>query len=361
MSIERGLPPSGAEPGASGSNGTLEAGPNIGFSGSLGRLPTVAAEKPVAEMLPAPSPSRTGKAGAADLPLPAGNGHLPPQSRWGGGHGNQMQLQSPEQPAVVSVPTSSSASPQQLAWNAAEPPAATWVGQPVTSGFALASQPDGAGLPFKGSSGQLPPAAPTKPTGTMTALSSSPVQNGRSVLGKRQDSEAESELDHELMVSLIPDLGIGLSPPQLSGEDGQGSAFQSRFPSRKGHPICDFYQKTGHCKVRSLLTQTSCVCCLKCLVESIPTPDIDPMLQYGAACRFDHPSEFAVVLNKKGLPIRPGEPVCGFYAKKGECRYGAYGSVVAFSPLAPDANEKTDQRGHAHAGPSCKFSHPDNM
>ena len=28
-------------------------------------------------------------------------------------------------------------------------------------------------------------------------------------------------------------------------------------------------------------------------------------------------------LNKKGLPIRPGEPVCGFYAKKGECRYGA--------------------------------------
>jgi serine/threonine-protein kinase/endoribonuclease IRE1 len=62
-------------------------------------------------------------------------------------------------------------------------------------------------------------------------------------------------------------------------------------------------------------------------------------VQYGAACRFDHPLEFAVELNRKGLPIRPGEPVCGFYAKKGECRYGAIDS----------------------AGPSCKFSHPDDV
>ena len=28
-------------------------------------------------------------------------------------------------------------------------------------------------------------------------------------------------------------------------------------------------------------------------------------------------------LNRKGLPIRPGETICGFYVKKGECRYGA--------------------------------------
>ncbi len=53
------------------------------------------------------------------------------------------------------------------------------------------------------------------------------------------------------------------------------------------------------------------------------TTNLSSALQYGAACRFDHPIEFAVKLNKKGLPIRPGEPVCGFYAKKGECRYGA--------------------------------------
>ena len=53
--------------------------------------------------------------------------------------------------------------------------------------------------------------------------------------------------------------------------------------------------------------------------------------QYGEACKFDHPPAFAVRLNKQGLPIRPGEPVCGFYAKKGECKFG----------------------------PACKFNHPD--
>ncbi|KAI3434469.1 hypothetical protein D9Q98_002546 [Chlorella vulgaris] len=64
------------------------------------------------------------------------------------------------------------------------------------------------------------------------------------------------------------------------------------FPQRPGQPICDFYQKTGHCR-------------------------------FGEACRFDHPPEYAVRLNHKGLPLRPGQPVCAFYQRTSECRYAA--------------------------------------
>ena len=125
----------------------------------------------------------------------------------------------------------------------------SWPGQPTSSSFSLVSEQADVGLDHKAAARQLPPMAPTKASGAASVLSTSPVQNGRSVLGKRQDSEAESELDHELMVSLIPDLGIGLSTSQPGAEGSQESAVQHRFPSRKGHPICDFYQKTGHCKV----------------------------------------------------------------------------------------------------------------
>lgn len=54
-------------------------------------------------------------------------------------------------------------------------------------------------------------------------------------------------------------------------------------------------------------------------------------MQYGEMCKFDHPPEFAVKLNQQGLPLRPEEPVCTFYAKKGDCKFGA----------------------------SCKFNHPE--
>lgn len=54
-------------------------------------------------------------------------------------------------------------------------------------------------------------------------------------------------------------------------------------------------------------------------------------LQYGEMCKFDHPPEYAISLNQQGLPLRPEEPLCSFYAKKGECKFGA----------------------------SCKFNHPD--
>ncbi len=243
-------PPRSKIPETSGSNVSLQPALSTGSTGAPLGLPASATEKAAAGMLPAPSPLSNGKTRAADALVPAGNGHLPPQSHWGGGHGNRAPLQASEQSADSSVPGSSSASPQRAAWGAAEPPAVvSWPGQPTQSNFSLASKQAGVGLDHRATAGQLPPMAPMKASGAATVLSTSPVQNGRSVLGKRQDSVAESELDHELMVSLIPDLGIGLTTAQPGAEDSQESAVQHRFPNRKGHPICDFYQKTGHCKV----------------------------------------------------------------------------------------------------------------
>ncbi|EFN51860.1 hypothetical protein CHLNCDRAFT_27455, partial [Chlorella variabilis] len=63
------------------------------------------------------------------------------------------------------------------------------------------------------------------------------------------------------------------------------------FPQRPGQPVCDFYQKTGHCR-------------------------------FGELCKYHHPAEFAVRLNPRGLPVRPGQPVCTFYQKTGECKFG---------------------------------------
>ncbi len=240
-------PPRSKIPETSGSNAGLQPALSTGSTGAPLRLP---AEKSAVGLLPAPSPLSNGQTRAADVPLSTGNGHLPPQSHWGGGHGNQAPPQASEQSAGTSVPGSSSASPQRPAWGAAEPPAVvSWPGQPTPSSFSSASRQGGVGLDHRAAAGQLPPMAPTKASGAATVLSTSPVQNGRSVLGKRQDSEAESELDHELMVSLIPDLGIGLTIAQPGAEGSQESAVQHRFPTRKGHPVCDFYQKTGHCKV----------------------------------------------------------------------------------------------------------------
>ena len=284
--------------------------------------------KALAGQLPAPSPVANGKTTAADTALPASSGHLPPQSHWGGGHSNQTSSQMPQQPAVSTAPThgstnsSATSSPQRPAWTASDVPAASsWPSQPVLSSFAVASKQGGLELDHRGSAAQLPLApAPKSPA---LPLGSSPPRTVRSVLGKRQDSEAESELDHELMVSLIPDLGIGLSPSRLEpgqgAENSQEGALNHRFPTRRGHPICDFYQKTGHCKVREvgfMSLSRRVIICLQMATARFA-------VQYGAACRFDHPLEFAVELNRKGLPIRPGEPICGFYAKKGECRYGA--------------------------------------
>lgn len=52
-----------------------------------------------------------------------------------------------------------------------------------------------------------------------------------------------------------------------------------------------------------------------------------------AACKLIHrfwlAMQFAVRLNETGLPIRPGEPVCSFFAKSGACKFGPSCKVPA--------------------------------
>ena len=242
------------------SDATPDASPANGSQSPLDSTASPAAQsthaqKALAGLLPAPSPGANGLI-TANAALPASNGHLPPQSHWAGGHGNQAQSQPPALSAVAAQSSSNSSatsSPQRPAWNSSELPAASsWPVQSVVSSFALPSKQGGVGPHDRESVAQLPVGVP--PKSLVLPLGSSPPRVTRSVLGKRQDSEAESELDHELMVSLIPDLGIGLSPSRLvtgqGAENSQEGVPTHRFPSRKGHPICDFYQKTGHCKVR---------------------------------------------------------------------------------------------------------------
>ncbi|XP_077226932.1 zinc finger CCCH domain-containing protein ZFN-like isoform X2 [Tasmannia lanceolata] len=57
--------------------------------------------------------------------------------------------------------------------------------------------------------------------------------------------------------------------------------------------------------------------------------------KFGAVCRFHHPRERLIpvlncVLSPLGLPLRPGEPLCIFYSRYGICKFG----------------------------PNCKFDHP---
>jgi serine/threonine-protein kinase/endoribonuclease IRE1 len=89
-----------------------------------------------------------------------------------------------------------------------------------------------------------------------------------------------------------------VAPPVALVKDGQGATV-ALFPRRVGAPLCEFYAKSGHCR-------------------------------YGEACKFDHPPEYAVKLNSRGLPMRPEEPTCVYWQRNGECKFG----------------------------PACKFDHP---
>lgn len=93
------------------------------------------------------------------------------------------------------------------------------------------------------------------------------------------------------------DAGIHLAP--ASAPSGTCTDAASLFPQRPGHTSCQFYVRTGFCK-------------------------------FGEGCKFDHPPQFAVCLNRLGLPLRAQEATCPFYAKTGNCKFG----------------------------PSCKFDHP---
>lgn len=90
---------------------------------------------------------------------------------------------------------------------------------------------------------------------------------------------------------------------------------QGQHPSRPGQPPCAFFLKTGECK-------------------------------FGATCKFDHPvaraaapvhfvqqqrqqqpritpATRAPIADDGEFPIRPGQQLCAYFAKTGECKFGA--------------------------------------
>lgn len=95
--------------------------------------------------------------------------------------------------------------------------------------------------------------------------------------------------------------GTALDPVdrQASAMYADEQGFILTFPQRQGATLCDFYAKTGFCK-------------------------------FGDSCKFDHPLQYAVRLNRDKLPMRPGDAVCTYYERHGECKFG----------------------------PACKFHHP---
>jgi len=49
--------------------------------------------------------------------------------------------------------------------------------------------------------------------------------------------------------------------------------------------------------------------------------------KYGSSCKYHHPrdritSSAACTVGPLGLPLRPGQAVCGFYSNYGTCKYG---------------------------------------
>lgn len=66
--------------------------------------------------------------------------------------------------------------------------------------------------------------------------------------------------------------------------------------------------KSGSCWLISLDTRLA----LPCLAR-----------RFGGACRFHHPPQYGVVLNRQGLPLRPGQPACQFFVRTGACKFGA--------------------------------------
>lgn len=246
-----------------------------------------------------------------------GGGGLLPQSWWGGGHSNQQQAE------AALAPQPASASPQLppeplSAWSPALPVSGQgWeVGaHPITSSFAPAAgqpAPSFEHTAFIGANRdpkQLPPSG--RSAGRGQSIDGGPVIPGSSPprtaaqMPAKRHSEAESELDDELMASLIPDLGIGLAPARgdlaaaiaaaenaLSGlvsskggppAEGDPDSGLQQFPTRAGHPVCDFYQKTGHCKVTSHTSSLlqPCACqVLKCRPPEVRPPPLPAALSF---------------------------------------------------------------------------------
>merc|ERR1719376_1089146 len=97
------------------------------------------------------------------------------------------------------------------------------------------------------------------------------------------------------------------------------------MPIREGQTGCEFFSKTGQCK-------------------------------FSDNCKFDHPERFcglagkadaktpflpALQLNSSGLPLRPGQPLCPFYARtktcsfSSTCKYDHSEGSIVLPPRAP--------------------------
>lgn len=147
------------------------------------------------------------------------------------------------------------------------------------------------------------------------------------------------------------------------------------FPVRPGSAECSFFVRTQTCK-------------------------------FGATCQFNHPepsgnasvavnplggftpSAPAESFNSKGYPLRPGVPICSFFQKNGECKFGQTckwdhtegldGGMVAGAGMGYATSGITNSLGNpirpgqpvcnffsktgtCSFGPTCKFDHPEEF
>lgn len=139
----------------------------------------------------------------------------------------------------------------------------------------------------EGSEGLLITTAPEAALGGV--YNSTPSTEGEWVMRKAGITGPDSPVDAYIG---SPPQQLEPRPPSKYITDPIDGTCYAIFPSRPGHPVCDFFQKTGHCK-------------------------------YGDGCRFDHPAQYAVKLSRQGLPLRPDEPPCGHFTRNGDCKFGA--------------------------------------
>lgn len=81
------------------------------------------------------------------------------------------------------------------------------------------------------------------------------------------------------------------------------------YPIRPGATACSFFLKTGTCKFEATCQFTH--------PEGVDAASVavNPLQAQGI---YTAPAES---FNSKGYPLRPGQPICAFFAKTGECKF----------------------------------------
>jgi len=164
------------------------------------------------------------------------------------------------------------------------------------------------------------------------------------------------------MVGFVGGKGAGkgaVAPP--SGVNSKG------YPIRPGATACSFFLKTGTCKFEATCQFTH--------PEGVDVASVaaNPLAAQGI---FSTPP--AESFNSKGYPLRPGQPICTFFAKTGECKFSTtckfdHTEGVSFDEAQ---NLQTNSLGHplrpgqpvcnfyakngtcSFSG-TCKFDHPE--